>query len=197
MQVFGLIGLLITVAIAAWWLVTTGPVTPPSTGSNEPAVVEPLDPVILAEIDAHADLITLTSPQPNGSITSPLTLTGQARGTWYFEGSFPVILTDWDGRIIAESYATAQGEWMTEDFVPFVANFAFPNPYHAGDPDFMRRGSLILKKDNPSGLPENDDALEIPIRFSPIEQATPAQSTKQSYGEILDAAEEAARSVER
>ena len=30
----------------------------------------------------------------------------------------------------------------------------------------MKRGSLILKKDNPSGMPEHDDALEIPIFFA-------------------------------
>ena len=30
---------------------------------------------------------------------------------------------------------------------------------------FSRRGFLMLKKDNPSGLPEHDDALEIPIYF--------------------------------
>jgi len=37
------------------------------------------------------------------------------------------------------------------------------NPENIGD--FSRRGALILQKDNPSGLPEHDDALEISIRF--------------------------------
>lgn len=106
-----------------------------------------------------ADLIRIETPRPNQKISSPLTITGQARGTWFFEASFPVVLTDWDGKIIAEGVATAQSDWMTENFVPFKATLEFNRPSY-GD-----NGSLILKKDNPSGLPENDDALEIPILF--------------------------------
>lgn len=112
------------------------------------------------------DLIRLAVPQPNMEITSPLTITGEARGYWFFEASFPVMLTNWDGLIIAEHYAQADGEWMTEEFVPFTSEVVFENPYKEGDPEFMRRGTLLLKKDNPSGLPEHDDALEIPVLFS-------------------------------
>jgi len=130
-----------------------------------PAPAVPED--VQAHIDEKANLITLTSPLPLGIIENPLVLTGQARGYWYFEASFPIVLTNWDGLIIAEGYATAEAEWMTEEFVPFKASINFVNPYNEGDPDFMKNGSLILQRDNPSGLPENDDALEIPIRFAP------------------------------
>jgi hypothetical protein len=111
------------------------------------------------------NLIRPTTPLPNGTIESPLALRGEARGTWYFEASFPIVLTDWDGKIVAEGHATAQADWMTEDFVPYEAALTFTNPHKTGDPDFMKRGTLILKKDNPSGLPEHDDALEIPVWF--------------------------------
>ena len=122
---------------------------------------------IQAKITAHADLITLTTPLPNSVVANPLLISGSARGNWYFEGSFPIVLTNWDGLIIAEGYATALGEWMTKDFVPFSATLEFTSLYPGKGQDFMKRGSLILKKDNPSGLPENDDALEIPIQFTP------------------------------
>jgi len=108
------------------------------------------------------DLIRLTTPKPNEVIQSPLTLEGVARGTWYFEASFPIALVDWDGRIIAEGHAEAQSDWMTTEFVPFKAVLNFSTPTY---PTGLGRGALILKKDNPSGLPEHDDALEIPIRF--------------------------------
>lgn len=128
-------------------------------------------PVVPADIQAHidskSDLIRLTSPVPNGVIQSPLTLNGEARGYWHFEASFPITITNWDGLIIGEGYATAQGDWMTEEFVPFTATVEFENPYIAGQPDFMKRGFLILQNDNPSGLPENANALEIPIYFAP------------------------------
>ncbi len=103
--------------------------------------------------------IRLDFPQSGEVIESPLTVTGAARGTWYFEGQFNVVLTDWDGLIIAEASATAQDEWMTEDFVPFEATLEFEQP------DYGDTGSLILQKANPSGLPENDAAYDIRIRF--------------------------------
>ena len=108
-----------------------------------------------------ADLIRATSPKPGTTITSPLTIEGEARGTWYFEASFPIKLLDATGTEIATGHAEAQDEWMTEDFVPFKATLEFTAPGK------IARGTLVLEKDNPSGLPEKDDKLEIPVKLSP------------------------------
>lgn len=108
-----------------------------------------------------SELIRITYPRPNDTITSPTTITGTARGYWFFEASFPIVVTDWDGVIIGEGYATADTDWMTEDFVPFTATVTFTMP---SDTPY-KRGTLILKKDNPSGEPKNDDALEVPVLF--------------------------------
>ena len=105
------------------------------------------------------DLIDLETPRPNEKISSPLVIRGDALGNWFFEGDFPVILTDWDGKIIAEGFVSSKGEWMVEGLVPFGGELIFEKP------DFDERGTLILKKDNPSDLPEHDNALEIPILF--------------------------------
>lgn len=107
------------------------------------------------------DLIRLVNPRPNQIIQSPVIITGEARGTWFFEASFPVILVSWDGLIIAQGFAQAKSDWMTTDFVPFEATLTFDADKNA----YSNRGVLILQKDNPSGLPEHDDALEIPIVF--------------------------------
>lgn len=115
---------------------------------------------ILGQLEQEkSDLIRLTSVHEGDYITSPLMITGEARGTWFFEASFPVFLVNWDGLIIAQGIAQAQAEWMTEDFVPFVVNLEFTKP------EYKNNGALIFKKDNPSGLPEHDDALEISIFF--------------------------------
>lgn len=116
------------------------------------------------------NLIRVMSPSPGSRVTSPLTITGEARGTWFFEASFPVYVTDWDGLIIGEGIATAKGEWMTEEFVPFTAVITFDTSKIRGN--YSERGTLVLKKDNPSGLPEHDDALEIPILLN-ITPSTP------------------------
>lgn len=105
-----------------------------------------------------ADLIHVNRPGKNELVTSPLTISGQARGTWYFEASFPVILISGNGDTLAVKPAQAQGEWMTADFVPFTLTLDFAAPATPG-------GTLILKKDNPSGLPEHDAELRIPVRF--------------------------------
>jgi hypothetical protein len=112
--------------------------------------------------ERHGDIIQIDTPAPASYISSPLTITGKARGNWFFEAIFPVILTDWDGLIIGQGQAQAQGEWMTENFVPFKTTITFKEPVSS----VSNRGALILKKNNPSGLPQNDDYLEIPIFFS-------------------------------
>ncbi len=112
------------------------------------------------EEGTQTSLVKLTSPTDGQEIQSPLTVEGEASGSWFFEGDFPVILTDWDGRIIAQGIATAEGDWMTENYVPFKATLEF-----TPDTTVSNRGSLILKKDNPSGLPQYDDAFEITVFF--------------------------------
>lgn len=109
------------------------------------------------------DLIRISAPRPNATVESPIEISGMARGTWFFEGDFPVVLADWDGKIIGEGYATAQGDWMVEEFVPFSGTITFDIAEIQGD--YSNRGTLILKKDNPSDLPLDDDALEIPVLF--------------------------------
>lgn len=102
---------------------------------------------------------------PNQDLTSPVVLTGEARGGWYFEGSFPIILLDKDKKEIGRTTAKAQKDWMTEDFVPFTATLTFKQP-NGGT------GILVFKKDNlpagrqdPSGLPENDNELPLNVTF--------------------------------
>ncbi len=119
--------------------------------------------LIKAEL-LHPNIFPI-EPKPDRQISSPLEIFGYARGFWFFEADFPVYLTDWDGKIIAQGVATAQGDWMTTSFVPFKAVLNFINPYLDNQPEFMKTGILILKKDNPSGLSEHDDALEFRVSF--------------------------------
>ena len=107
-----------------------------------------------------ADIIRVTAPKPNDLVAGTLSITGEARGTWFFEASFPIRLVDQDGNDLAQTHAEAQGEWMTEDFVPFTATLTIPA--NATD---AQKGTLILEKDNPSGQPENAQELRVPVRF--------------------------------
>ncbi len=104
------------------------------------------------------DGIVIDLPRSNDLISSPLAVTGKARGVWFFEASLPLLLVDENGNRIAESYATAQGEWMTTEFVPLKGSISFVTD--------AQNGFLLVRKDNPSGLPEHDAELKIPVRFS-------------------------------
>lgn len=104
------------------------------------------------------DIIRINTPRPNQIIDSPLEITGEARGNWFFEGDFPIRLLNEDGSEMGIAIGKAESDWMVEDFVSFTATLEFS----AGQNE---RGFLILEKDNPSGMPENDDALSIPVKF--------------------------------
>ena len=141
--------------------------TPAETTSKETSVKEQesketeVTTAIETETTAKetiSDQIRVTKPQPNQLIESPLMIEGEARGTWFFEATFPVKLLDANGDMIATYFAQAQGEWMTEDFVLFKAQLIFEKPV-------TDTGVLILEKDNPSGLTENDANIEIPVSF--------------------------------
>lgn len=104
------------------------------------------------------DLIRINNPRPGQSIISPLEISGEARGHWFFEADFPIRIFDEDGKELGSAIATAESEWMTEDFVSFTSllEFSLPN---------TKKGNLMLEKDNPSGLPEFDDYLRVPVVF--------------------------------
>jgi len=107
---------------------------------------------------AKKEMIRVETPQPGTVIRSPLMVRGEARGLWYFEGDFPFLLRDNEGNFLAQGVASAKGEWMTTDFVPFVGRLVFTAPEGM-------LGELILQKDNPSGRRELDNSLIIPVRF--------------------------------
>lgn len=106
------------------------------------------------------DLIRVDNIKSGQEIGSSFEVKGEARGNWFFEASFPIEVTDGKGNKVGGGIAETQGEWMTENFVPFKAEVTIHS-----EPE-TKNGFLILKKDNPSGLAEHDDSLIIPITFA-------------------------------
>ncbi len=93
--------------------------------------------------------IIVTSPLDGATVTNPIHIRGKARGTWYFEASFPVELVDSAGAILASGPAHAESDWMTSDYVDFTADLTYPATSTG-------RALLVLKNDNPSGDPDRD-----------------------------------------
>jgi murein DD-endopeptidase MepM/ murein hydrolase activator NlpD len=134
--------------------------------------------------------VRVTVPLPESAVTSPLTVSGEARGTWYFEGSFPVMLEDEYGQVLGQGIAQSRGEWMTEEFVPFETTLSFSKPA-------TTTGTLVFQKDNPSGLPEQADEVRVSVRFadqagqpsivSPLDRIK-ERVTKKPFGLLVDRA---------
>ena len=103
------------------------------------------------------DMIRVSNPRPNQDISSPLRITGEARGTWFFEADFPVYLYDSNGNKISEAIATANGDWMREEFVEFEAELIFVGDYKG------TKGIISFVKDNPSGIEGYNDSLDFPV----------------------------------
>ncbi len=142
---------------------------------NDVATSTPVTPV-------SADRVRGLNITANQIITSPLTLTGEAAGL-YFEGSFPIEIVDGNGTQLYVGPAQAQRDWMTSEFVPFVAPITFVTPKTA-------TGTIIIRNDNPSGLPENEYTFRIPVRFSNTERTVKlyyydARLDKDGNGNIL------------
>lgn len=106
--------------------------------------------------NASVEMIVVDTPQVEAHVTAPISVTGKARGNWYFEASFPIEVQNADGVVIGQGFGTAEGEWMTEDFVPFTAIVNLDAPYSGP-------AILILKKDNPSGEETLDASVALPI----------------------------------
>ncbi|MCS7183941.1 MAG: PQQ-dependent sugar dehydrogenase [Patescibacteria group bacterium] len=123
---------------------------------NDDKIIK-IDPSIILKEDISR-LIQVELPKENTVIKSPLIIKGKAKGIWFFEGNFPVILTDKKGNIVSQGYVSAKDNWMTENFVPFEGKIEFKNNINID-------GYLIFKNSNPSGLPENDFYFKIPIKF--------------------------------
>lgn len=149
----------VLMAFAAWFgfLYTKKAHAPQTPAPQTPAPQN--GPEWLGEIsyeNSSADLIQIELPFPGAVTGKSFTVTGKARGTWFFEASFPVLVLDKDGKELAAVPAQAQSDWMTTEFVPFKSDIKVPDSY-------IGPATLVLKKDNPSGLPEHDASISFPF----------------------------------
>ena len=106
--------------------------------------------------NASSDLIVVDTPTPGSVTGKKFSILGKARGTWYFEASFPVFIKDTKGKTLAVGHGQALTDWMTLDFVNFRADIVIPET-------FIGQAFMVLTKDNPSALPGNEASITIPI----------------------------------
>ena len=114
----------------------------------------PATPIVSA--DGH---LSVMMPHPGDAVNSPIAIEGTvAGGEWFFEASFPIKVLDGDGSVIGQGTAQALSNWTSTGTVPFSASISFTAPRYV-------TGTILLESDNPSGLPENQKSLSIPVIF--------------------------------
>lgn len=106
-----------------------------------------------------ATQVEITSPLPNSEVKSPITVTGKAKGGWFFEANAGLAVLDANKQPITIGNVTATSDWMTADYVSFTGKITYPAAYKG------QNGYIQFSNDNPSGLPENSKTFLVPVLF--------------------------------
>ncbi len=137
-----------------------------SWGQNEEVrldenIEQDLGPEITPEMDGKVDNptetmfgdggekdIVIDDPSEGDQVTSPVRVTGEARGSWFFETSMGVEVRDVNGVVVGEAVLEATEDWMSEELVAFEGEVEF-------EIDRDGPGEIVVVAANPSGMPEN------------------------------------------
>ena len=148
--------LAIIIAVLVWFLFAT-PISKPATQSATSTPMTTTTTTTTSTSTAPLDTeVTVSSPKPGATVSHTITVTGQAPGAWFFEAQFPLLVKDSNNETVASEPAHAQGDWESTGEVTFTDSIVV-------DPSFHGPATLVLLRDNPSGLPENDDSVTVPI----------------------------------
>ncbi len=107
-------------------------------------------------VNATKDDIVVMLPFSGAVTGKEFSIIGKARGTWFFEGSAPYEVLDKDGKTLASGLVEVGEAWMNTDFTSFETVVKIPETY-------IGEATIILKKDNPSGLSEKEASVSIPV----------------------------------
>lgn len=143
---WGIVALLFLVIVALAWILFAVPA---------PAHAPTTEVGATSTAPLH-ERVVVEQPKKGAVVGKTFTVSGEAPGNWYFEASFPIQVRDANQAVLATVPAQAKSDWMTIEQVPFSVSISL-------DTSYSGEATLVLLRDNPSGLPENDDSLEVPI----------------------------------
>jgi len=101
--------------------------------------------------------VTITLENFNNTMSCPLIIKGSVSGVWFFEAGFTVQLVSDQGTVATFLARAIEDNWMTEQPVNFLAE------YDCAQCPEDTNLELRLQKSNPSGLPDFDDYVSLPI----------------------------------
>ena len=102
-------------------------------------------------VGVNTESIFVISPIKDSKISSPLSVSGKAKSSWFTYGNFLLLLNDENNNTLAEGHASIQGEASKDDFSKFLGNMEFNKPMSG------KNGLLILKNEV--------DSYQVPVIF--------------------------------
>lgn len=119
------------------------------------------------DVDQKASLaddgqIFADQPEAGMTVTSKVLVSGHARGDLFFEAVLPVDVVDEGDNIVGEGAVRAEGDWMTQEFVPFQGEIAFTLP----DGVSSAAGAVVFLLQDMSGLSEDVILFSVPVTLS-------------------------------
>lgn len=157
------------IVVGAWYVIATPAYAPSITATSTPPAITDTgtstsENVSTSTAPSDATLpgsVTVSSPAAGATVGQTFSVTGIAPNNWYFEAVLPIQVVDAGGTVIASTPGQAQSDWMVEGPVAFAATITLSSAYSGP-------ANLIIKRDNPSGLPQNDAEIIVPIVISTI-----------------------------
>ena len=111
-----------------------------------------------SDIEGNKDDLVFFSVSPGDEVSGVLNFSGTVRNAYFFEANIGINILDENKKLLKAGNAMATTDWMTSEPVSFGGTIDLtglpPGP-----------GYLQIANDNASGLPENEDALRVPVRF--------------------------------
>ncbi len=151
-----IIALLVALILLIGFMVYKQYVQPVATAPTNTGTGGNTEPKISGDT---ASLVSI-SIAPGSTITDGQVITGTLTGGYFFEANARASLLDADKNVMTTFPIAATSDWMTAGPVNFkmIVNYAVDDtPIRKGP------GYLSIHNDNPSGMPENDKYVDIPV----------------------------------
>ena len=103
--------------------------------------------------------LILNNLKENDLLQTGFIIEGKVKDNFFFEGTFPIEVQDMSGNGLGTLFATSKTDWMTSDYIEFKTE-----PINFDKKD-NTEGYILFKKDNPSGLSENDRTIKLKVKF--------------------------------
>lgn len=126
-----------------------------ATVKNGSTVKIPENTIAREVLGNKSDLVSF-SILPNSKVHGTVSYTGVIKGGYFFEGNILVNVLGANKNVLKRGNAMATGEWMTAGPVNFGGSVDFSG---------LQKGPAYIEihNDNPSGLPEHDKSVLIPV----------------------------------